>query len=421
MGRGCSAPTCACADGAGPRRAHRHHGFWKGGAGRLRLRRRAGHLSAPRRGGPWIRIATSASTHAADANSRGTPIRSSSYTSLGVRWTRQCFAVGPACLVMHTDTAWLLAIECDRRAVHRADGRMRSALVPADRLNRALCRVKKTSKNACAGRTPSLIFRSSQHTWGHSSAGRALAWHARGRRFDPGWLHQLFRALGLSAKATSLSASPSSRGLGHHPFTVATGVRIPVGTPFLFARNLKSGDAGLFLCGVCTCRRNRVRFRFCQYTWGHSSAGRALAWHARGRRFDPGWLHQLFRALGLSAKATSLSASPSSRGLGHHPFTVATGVRIPVGTPSTPRHPALPGVFLSASRAPPAPGRRRCRSPLRFSAAACGSAGWPAGFPARCGRRRSRFPTPHRPDARSSRARSRRPIAPAARADRGGR
>src|SRR5690606_21786651 len=29
------------------------------------------------------------------------------------------------------------------------------------------------------------------------------------------------------------SASPSSRGLGHNPFTVATGVRIPVGTPLL--------------------------------------------------------------------------------------------------------------------------------------------------------------------------------------------
>jgi hypothetical protein len=27
--------------------------------------------------------------------------------------------------------------------------------------------------------------------------------------------------------------------------------------------------------------------------WGHSSAGRALAWHARGRRFDPAWLHQI--------------------------------------------------------------------------------------------------------------------------------
>ena len=27
------------------------------------------------------------------------------------------------------------------------------------------------------------------------------------------------------------SGSPSSRGLGHYPFTVGTGVRIPVGTP----------------------------------------------------------------------------------------------------------------------------------------------------------------------------------------------
>src|SRR4249919_1486600 len=34
--------------------------------------------------------------------------------------------------------------------------------------------------------------------------------------------------------------SPSSRGLGHYPFTVATGVRIPVGTPF---RKHQSPDA----------------------------------------------------------------------------------------------------------------------------------------------------------------------------------
>ena len=27
--------------------------------------------------------------------------------------------------------------------------------------------------------------------------------------------------------------------------------------------------------------------------WGHSSVGRALEWHSRGRRFDPAWLHQL--------------------------------------------------------------------------------------------------------------------------------
>jgi hypothetical protein len=31
--------------------------------------------------------------------------------------------------------------------------------------------------------------------------------------------------------------------------------------------------------------------------WGHSSAGRALAWHARGRRFDPAWLHQIFATI----------------------------------------------------------------------------------------------------------------------------
>ena len=30
-------------------------------------------------------------------------------------------------------------------------------------------------------------------------------------------------------------------------------------------------------------------------TWGHSSAGRAPAWHAGGRRFDPAWLHHVFR------------------------------------------------------------------------------------------------------------------------------
>src|SRR5690348_12491078 len=66
---------------------------------------------------------------------------------------------------------------------------------------------------------------------------------------------------------------------------------------------------------------NVCTYSFAFPAWGHSSAGRALQWHCRGRRFDPGWLHQI------------PTLSPSSRGLGHHPFTVATGVRIPVGTP----------------------------------------------------------------------------------------
>src|SRR5436305_10079669 len=62
---------------------------------------------------------------------------------------------------------------------------------------------------------------------------------------------------------------------------------------------------------------------------GYSSAGRALAWHARGHRFDPGYLHQ--------PDLKRYPQSPSSRGLGHRPFTAVTGVRIPVGTPSMPR------------------------------------------------------------------------------------
>src|SRR6218665_2224778 len=69
--------------------------------------------------------------------------------------------------------------------------------------------------------------------------------------------------------------------------------------------------------------------------WGYSSVGRALAWHARGHRFDPGYLHQnlsIVRRRLLSVRSKVLT--PSSRGLGHHPFTVSTGVRIPVGSPS---------------------------------------------------------------------------------------
>ncbi len=36
--------------------------------------------------------------------------------------------------------------------------------------------------------------------------------------------------------------------------------------------------------------------------------------------------------------AQAVSTSPSSRGLGHRPFTAITGVRIPVGTPSRKRY-----------------------------------------------------------------------------------
>ena len=112
-------------------------------------------------------------------------------------------------------------------------------------------------------------------------------------------------------------ASPSSRGLGHHPFTVATGVRIPVGTP-LITNNEDPADNRVFFvhrlpafrlwrCGspafVAMVEPERKKFKKNFHkrehagmiggsvTRGHSSAGRAPAWHAGGQRFDPAWLH----------------------------------------------------------------------------------------------------------------------------------
>src|SRR5436190_22554721 len=81
--------------------------------------------------------------------------------------------------------------------------------------------------------------------------------------------------------------------------------------------------------------------------WGYSSAGRALAWHARGQRFDPAYLHQ---PVSTSPKPSSFGfhLSPSSRGLGHRPFTAITGVRIPVGTPKRNAH--LAWAFFSPRR-----------------------------------------------------------------------
>jgi hypothetical protein len=144
------------------------------------------------------------------------------------------------------------------------------------------------------------------------------------------------RPFGLSKQLDDFNASPSSRGLGHHPFTVATGVRIPVGTPIIrFRQALPSFEEQ----GKAKQDSRLVVF------WGHSSAGRAPAWHAGGQRFDPAWLHQIQTLGRLNYKKFEVYASPSSRGLGHHPFTVATGVRIPVGTPIQARSLGIPGLF----------------------------------------------------------------------------
>ena len=36
--------------------------------------------------------------------------------------------------------------------------------------------------------------------------------------------------------------------------------------------------------------------------WGHSSAGRAPAWHAGGQRFESAWLHYDFLAIKIDLK-----------------------------------------------------------------------------------------------------------------------
>lgn len=50
-------------------------------------------------------------------------------------------------------------------------------------------RVETTSERESTGRRISTWPVDWRRSWGHSSVGRALAWHARGRRFEPGWLH----------------------------------------------------------------------------------------------------------------------------------------------------------------------------------------------------------------------------------------
>ena len=60
---------------------------------------------------------------------------------------------------------------------------------------------------------------------------RMLACHARGRGFEPRPLRHIEKRDTSVAHDNSRALSPSSRGLGHHPFTVTTRVRIPLGTP----------------------------------------------------------------------------------------------------------------------------------------------------------------------------------------------
>ena len=73
-------------------------------------------------------------------------------------------------------------------------------------------------------------------------------------------------------------------------------------------------------CDADACRSLSRKVDFQRTERGHSSAGRALAWHARGRRFDPAWLHQIPVA---SAACRELSGPP----LASPPGSSLRGVR----------------------------------------------------------------------------------------------
>jgi hypothetical protein len=126
-----------------------------------------------------------------------------------------------------------------------------------------------------------------------------------------------------SCSCSGSPGSPSSRGLGHHPFTVSTGVRIPVGTPAAVAGR----------CSSCSSKAVH-----CLTRGGIAQLGERLHGMQEVSGSIPLTSTTADKAVEKAAKQQQNSSngsprSPSSRGLGHHPFTVSTGVRIPVGTP----------------------------------------------------------------------------------------
>src|SRR6476661_4618306 len=95
-------------------------------------------------------------------------------------------------------------------------------------------------------------------------------------------------AISCVASSTGSFLSPSSRGLGHHPFTVSTGVRIPLGTPgqarqptqkasgFLFedAQVAQCGDRKVLAKAIYS--KVLLGYNSASSHGGYSSAGRAL-------------------------------------------------------------------------------------------------------------------------------------------------
>src|SRR6185312_12571388 len=78
--------------------------------------------------------------------------------------------------------------------------------------------------------------RERQREWGHSSVGRALEWHSRGRRFDSVWLHHLPKRRPYGAVFVSMAWCAS------HPLHEPQDVAFAVFGPGIFHR-AEAGDA----------------------------------------------------------------------------------------------------------------------------------------------------------------------------------
>ena len=82
-------------------------------------------------------------------------------------------------------------------------------------------------------------------------------------------------------------------GETHTPFGRCGADAVPAREPYVHAHGTKS----LPVKSEFSLHRPEIYspvIIMCGSFWGYSSAGRALAWHARGQRFDPAYLHHLF-------------------------------------------------------------------------------------------------------------------------------
>ena len=103
------------------------------------------------------------------------------------------------------------------------------------------------SHDACAVHQCPINFRAFQIRGAIAQLGERLhGMQEVGGSIPPG--STTFSATGPREPQNRFTASPSSRGLGHYPFTVATGVRIPVGTPLF--EDIGPGQPGPIFCAL---------------------------------------------------------------------------------------------------------------------------------------------------------------------------